>query len=127
MNPTLLIVDDDEEIRTQMKWGLSQDYEIVQAFDRASAIERFRVHKPLVVLLDLGLPPHPNSPEEGLAALSELLEIDPTTKIVIASGQGERANTLQAVGSGAYDFLSKPVDMDELQFLLKRCFHVAQL
>lgn len=127
MNPTLLIVDDDEEIRTQMKWGLSQDYEIVQAFDRASALERFRVHKPLVVLLDLGLPPHPNAPDEGLATLSELLEIEPKTKVVIASGQGERNNTLQAVGAGAYDFLSKPVDMDELQLLLKRCYHVAQL
>ena len=127
MNPTLLIVDDDEEIRTQMKWGLAQDYEIVQAFDRPSALERFRVHKPLVVLLDLGLPPHPNSPDEGLSTLSEILEIEPKTKVVIASGQGERENTLQAVGLGAYDFMSKPIDMDELQLLLKRCFHVAQL
>jgi len=127
MNPRLLIVDDDEEIRTQMKWGLAQDYEIVQAFDRPSAIERFRVHKPLVVLLDLGLPPHPNDPTEGLTALSEILEIEPKTKVIIASGQGERGNTLQAIGSGAYDFMSKPIDMDELQIMLKRCYYVAQL
>ncbi len=127
MNPSLLIVDDDEEIRTQMKWGLAEDYEIVQAFDRASALERFRVHKPSVVLLDLGLPPHPNAPDEGLATLDEILEQDPKTKVVIASGQGERENTLKAVGAGAYDFLSKPVDMDELQILLKRCYHVAGL
>jgi len=127
MNPSLLIVDDDEEIRTQMKWGLADDYEIVQAFDRPSALERFRVHKPSVVLLDLGLPPHPNAPDEGLATLSELLELEPKTKVVIASGQGERENTLQAIGAGAYDFLSKPVDMDELQLLLKRCYHVADL
>jgi two-component system NtrC family response regulator len=127
MNPTLLIVDDDEEIRTQMKWGLAEEYEIVQAFDRPSALERFSIHKPLVVLLDLGLPPHPNAPDEGLSTLSEILEIEPKTKVVIASGQGERENTLQAIGSGAYDFMSKPIDMDELQLLLKRCFHVAQL
>jgi two-component system NtrC family response regulator len=127
MNPSLLIVDDDEEIRTQMKWGLAEEYEIVQAFDRPSALERFSVHKPLVVLLDLGLPPHPNAPDEGLSTLSEILEIEPKTKVVIASGQGERENTLQAIGSGAYDFMSKPIDMDELQLLLKRCFHVAQL
>ncbi|MBT7865050.1 MAG: PEP-CTERM-box response regulator transcription factor [Opitutales bacterium] len=127
MNPTLLIVDDDEEIRTQMKWGLAEEYEIAQAFDRPSALERFSIHKPLVVLLDLGLPPHPNAPDEGLSTLSEILEIEPKTKVVIASGQGERENTLQAIGSGAYDFMSKPIDMDELQLLLKRCFHVAQL
>ncbi len=127
MNPTLLIVDDDEEIRTQMKWGLAQEYEVVHAFDRQSAVERFRVHKPLVVLLDLGLPPHPNSTEEGMETLSDLLSIDPKVKVLIASGQGERNNTMEAVGAGAYDFLTKPVDMDELLLLLKRCFHVANL
>ena len=59
MNPKLLIVDDDEEIRTQMKWALAKDYEIVQAEDRASAVEVFRSNHPAVVLLDLGLPPNP--------------------------------------------------------------------
>ncbi len=127
MNPTLLIVDDDEEIRTQMKWGLSDEYEIVQAAERKSAIEKFKVYNPLVVLLDLGLPPHPNSIDEGIATLAEILEIEPKTKVVIASGQGEKENTLEAIGAGAYDFLVKPIDIDELQVLLRRCFHVAQL
>ena len=127
MNPTLLIVDDDEEILTQMKWGLSEDYEVTQASDRKSALDRFRTHKPLVAILDLGLPPHPNSAEEGLATLSDLLELDPKVKVIIASGQGDRSNTLDAIGTGAYDFLTKPIDMDELQLLLKRCFHVAEL
>jgi two-component system NtrC family response regulator len=127
MNPKLLIVDDDDEIRTQMKWALNRDYEILQAGDRAGAVERFRAEKPAVVLLDLGLPPHPASPDEGLAALSELLALDPSTKVVIISGQGEKTNALRAIGAGAYDFLNKPVDTDELKFLLKRCFHVALL
>lgn len=127
MNPTLLIVDDDEEIRTQMKWGLSEEYDIVQAADRKTAVEKFRVYRPMAVLLDLGLPPNPNGPEEGLTALSEILEEAPQTKVVIASGQSERANTLSAIGAGAYDFLSKPVEMEELKLLLKRCFHVAHL
>jgi two-component system NtrC family response regulator len=46
---------------------------------------------------------------------------------VIISGQGEKEVALRAVGAGAYDFLNKPVEMDELKLLLKRCFHVAQL
>lgn len=127
MKPSLLIIDDDEEIRTQMKWGLAEEYEIAQAFDRKSAVERFRVHNPMVVILDLGLPPSPNSPEEGIATLSEIIEIDPKVKIIVASGQGERANTLEAIGAGAYDFLTKPVDIEELLLLLKRCFYVAKL
>ena len=127
MNPKLLIVDDDEEIRTQMKWALAQDYEVLLAEDRASALEIFRASQPSVVLLDLGLPPNPSNPEEGLAVLSDLLALDRLVKVVIVSGQGEKENALRAIGNGAYDFLSKPVEMEEVKFLLKRCFHVAQL
>jgi two-component system NtrC family response regulator len=127
MNPKLLIVDDDEEIRTQMKWALAKDYDVSLAEDRASALEIFRAAQPAVVLLDLGLPPHPGTPEEGLAVLSELLAQNRLVKVVIVSGQGEKENALRAIGAGAYDFLSKPVEMEEVKFLLKRCFHVAQL
>ena len=125
--PKLLLVEDDEEIRTQMKWALAQDYEILLAGDRASAVELFRSARPPVVLLDLGLPPCPGTPEEGLATLSNLLELDGLAKVVIVSGQGEKNNALEAVATGAYDFLCKPVVIDELKLLLKRCFHVAQL
>ena len=127
MNPKLLIVDDDEEIRTQMKWALAADYDVSLAEDRASALETFRSAQPSVVLLDLGLPPNPGNPEEGLAILSDLLALNRLVKVVIVSGQGEKENALRAIGNGAYDFLSKPVEMEEVKFLLKRCFHVAQL
>jgi len=127
MNPKLLIVDDDEEIRTQMKWALAADYDVSLAEDRTSALEIFRATQPSVVLLDLGLPPNPSNPEEGLAILSDLLAINRLVKVVIVSGQGEKENALRAIGNGAYDFLSKPVEMEEVKFLLKRCFHVAQL
>ncbi|HKB91758.1 MAG TPA: PEP-CTERM-box response regulator transcription factor [Opitutaceae bacterium] len=127
MKPKLLIVDDDEEIRTQMGWALGQDYDIISAEDHLSAVELFRSTKPAVVLLDLGLPPHPASPDEGLATLSDLLSIDNFTKIVIITGQGEKEIAIRAVGSGAYDFIGKPVDTGDLKMLLKRCFHIAQL
>ena len=127
MKPRLLIVDDDEEIRTQMKWGLTQDYEIFLAEDRQTALEMLSEHRPQVVLLDLGLPPRPAEPVEGLAALSEILGRDDLVKVIIISGQGERENALKAIGSGAYDFLPKPADLDVLKLLLKRAFHVASL
>jgi two-component system, NtrC family, response regulator len=123
----LLIVDDDEEIRTQMRWGLSKDYDISLAADRTSAVDTFLAARPAVVLLDLGLPPQPAAPDEGLATLAALLEIDRAAKIIIISGQADKANALRAIGEGAYDFLGKPVEMPELQLLLKRCFHVAHL
>jgi len=125
MKPKLLIIDD--EIRTQMRWALARDYEIVEAGDRGSAAAAAQTHRPQVVLLDLGLPPHPSTPEEGLATLTELLAADSLAKIVIISGQSEKEIALRAVGAGAYDFLNKPVETDELRLLLKRCFHVARL
>jgi len=127
LKPLLLIVDDDEEIRSQMKWALAQDYEVVLAEDRTSALEVFRSKRPMVVLLDLGLPPQPGDPEEGIKTLAEILKLDSLTKVIIVSGQAEHDNALRAVGEGAYDFLSKPAQMEDLKLILKRCFHVAQL
>jgi two-component system NtrC family response regulator len=79
------------------------------------------------VLLDLGLPPHPGNPQEGLATLSAILGLDSAAKVIIITGQGERTNALQAIGAGAYDFLNKPVEMDTLKTLVKRAFHIADL
>jgi two-component system NtrC family response regulator len=127
MSSKLLIVDDDEDIRTQMKWALTNDYEVVLAEDRPGALASAKDNQPPVVLLDLGLPPHPNDPTEGLATLSELLSQDSSTKVIIISGQAERANALQAIGQGAYDFLCKPVEVEELKYALKRAMHVHDL
>src|SRR5438132_1875287 len=127
MKHKVLIVDDDEAIRTQMKWALSQDYEVHFAEDRKGALEVFEANSPAVTLLDLGLPPRPNECDEGLAALSEILAVDSTAKVIIVSGQGEKRNAIEAVGAGAYDFLCKPVEMAELRLLLRRCIHVVEL
>jgi two-component system NtrC family response regulator len=127
IKPTLLIIDDDEEICTQMKWALSEDYEIHLAGSRAAGLESFKAHRPAVTLLDLGLPPHPNEPVEGFAALSAILALDRGAKVIVISGQSEKENALHAVGVGAYDFLCKPVDLDSLKLLLRRAFHLAEL
>ena len=125
--PTLLLVEDDEDIRTQMRWALAGDYEVVLAGDRIAAAAAFSANHPTVTLLDLGLPPRPNDPEEGLATLSGLLVLDRMAKVIVVSGQGDKQNALRAVGAGAYDFLCKPVDMDELRLVLRRCVYVAEL
>ena len=127
MKHKVLIVDDDEAIRTQMKWALSQDYDMCFAEDRRGALEAFEASAPAVTLLDLGLPPRPNECDEGLAALSSILAIDSTAKVIVISGQSEKRNALQAVGAGAYDFLCKPVDVEELKLLLRRCIYVVEL
>ncbi len=127
LKPRLLIVDDDEEIRSQMKWALAADYDVSLAGDRPGALAAFRDRRPPVVLLDLGLPPRPAETAEGLASLADLLAEDRGTKVIIISGQSERANALKGIGEGAYDFLAKPVEMAELKVILRRAFHLAQI
>ena len=125
--PKLLIVDDEEDIRTQMKWALAQDYQVLLAEDRRSALELLGREQPTVVTLDLGLPPRPADVEEGFATLEEMLSTDPFSKVIIITGRGEREHALKGVGAGAYDFLYKPVQIDELKVVLKRAFYVSSL
>jgi two-component system, NtrC family, response regulator len=125
--PKLLIVEDDESIRTQMKWALIQDYEIFTAEDRPTAMEIAMKERPAVITLDLGLPPKPAQPDEGLATLSEILAEDDLIKIVIISGQGQKEHALKAVSEGAYDFFTKPIDTDQLKVVLNRACYVSQL
>ena len=125
--PKLLIVDDDEELRIQLKWALAQDYDVLLAQDRKSALDVLRDSTPLTVILDLGLPPHPASVEEGFSTLQEILSTAPSTKVIIVTGRGEKPHALKAIGEGAYDFLSKPVELEELKIILRRAFYVALL
>jgi len=123
----LLIVDDQEDIRTQMKWALVEDYEVLLAEDRPTALAQLAEGQPSVVLLDLGLPPYPGDTVEGFLALGEMLARAPLVKVIVITGQGERANAVKAIGEGAYDFLSKPIDTDELKIILKRAFYLSNL
>lgn len=123
----LLIIDDDEDLRTQMKWALAADYDILLAEDRQSAALAMKNEHPAVVALDLGLPPHPAGVEEGFAALDDILAEQCQTKVIVITGRGERENALHAVGKGAYDFFYKPICLEELKVVLGRAFHLYQL
>jgi two-component system NtrC family response regulator len=123
----VLIVDDDETIRAQMKWALTDDFEIHLADDRESAIKICRENEPVVVCLDLGLPPEPAGVNEGFRALGEILKLLPYTKIVVITGQGEKENAMKAIRKGAYDFFPKPIDVEVLKVVLQRAVHLRTL
>jgi len=123
----LLIVDDDEDLRTQMKWALSADYDVCLAEDRKSALAAMNKEKPEVVTLDLGLPPQPAGVEEGFAILDQILDEYGNTKVIIITGRGEKEHALRAIEKGACDFFYKPIELDELKIVLGRTFHIAQL
>ena len=125
--PKLLIVDDDEGIRNQMKWALSDAYDIFLAEDRERALKVLNSEKPSLILLDLGLPPDPRGAGEGLKTLKEIGAIDRTAKVVIITGNNEKANALKAVEGGAFDFFVKPPDLEEVRIILKRAWNLISL
>jgi two-component system NtrC family response regulator len=123
---SLLIVEDDPGLCRQLRWCF-EDYATVVAGDRESAIAELRRHEPAVVLQDLGLPPHPEGVEEGLATLAEILRLAPYTKVIVVTGNGDQENALTAIAQGAYDFYEKPVNTDTLKLLVDRAFNIAEL
>ncbi len=127
MKPSILVVDDDEDIRSQLRWALTHDFDVIEAEDRPAATTAFKARKPEVALVDLGLPPHPGNPQEGFALISELLAADSAVRVVVISGQGEKENALRAIGEGAYDFFCKPVNIDELKIVVGRALHVGRI
>jgi two-component system NtrC family response regulator len=122
-----LIVDDDEELRTQLKWALRQDYEVCEAEDRAGALGMLRQYTPAAVILDLGLPPRPSVPAEGFLTLAAMRDWDPLIKVVVLTAQEEKTVALEAIDQGAHDFLCKPVGVRELKVLLDRAVRVYAL
>src|SRR3954452_260348 len=122
----LLVVEDDEGLQRQLKWAYD-GYEVVCAGNRAQAIEALRASEPAVVTLDLGLPPDPDGTDEGFATLAEILRLKPDTKVIVATGHGARESATKAVAMGAYDFYKKPVDIDELGFIVERAFHLHEI
>ena len=77
--------------------------------------------------LDLGLPPDPDGTDEGFATMAEMLALKPDLKIIVASGHGARESAMKAIALGAYDFYSKPIDIDELGLIVARAFHLHEI
>ena len=123
----LLIVDDDDDLRTQMKWALSKEYHVLEATDGFEALAVFTIEKPPVITLDLGLPPDPDGVSEGFKALKTILELEPHTKVIIITGQDQKENAMKAISQGAYDFLAKPVLIEDLKVIVKRALYLSHL
>ncbi len=124
--PKLLVVEDDAGLQAQLKWAY-EDFDVVVAGDRHSALTLLRSEMPSVVTLDLGLPPDPDGTSEGFAILDAIMALKPDTKVIVASGHGARESALQAIARGAYDFYQKPIDIDALGLIVRRALQLHRL
>jgi two-component system NtrC family response regulator len=122
----LLVVEDNPGLQKQLKWAFN-GFEVHMAADRESALGLLQQYQPHVVTLDLGLPPDTANASEGLAALGEILELAPHTKVIVVTGNDDRDVALRAVSLGAYDFYQKPIDPDVLALIVERASSLYEL
>ena len=122
----LLVIEDDVGIQSQLKWCF-EDFEVSICGAREEGIAGLRRHEPGVVLLDLGLPPNPGGVTEGIATLKEILSLAPETKVIIVTGDNDRANAVKAISLGAYDFYQKPIDSEILTLIVERAYALYDL
>ena len=122
----ILVVEDDPGMRAQLRWALSE-LEIVFAGNCDDGLEIFEREVPRVVILDLGLPPHPTKTTEGMRFLRAALSARPRTKIIVSSGSDDHTAALEAIAHGAYDICPKPVDPQILKVVIQRALNLYQL
>ncbi|MCK6563976.1 MAG: response regulator [Dehalococcoidia bacterium] len=97
-------------MRMRMSKILSEaGYEVIQAENGLEAIEKYRASKPDAVLMDITMPEM-----DGLAALKEIKAIDPAARVAMVTALGQQQIVLEAVKSGAKDFLVKPAEPDRV-------------
>lgn len=120
---TVLVVDDDERLRKQVYWALKDSYRVFQAEDRPQTCQIIEETPVDLVLLDLRLPPAVDTPEEGMRALEEIRRTKPEIKVIVITAEKKEATCLSAIHSGAYDYFSKPFDLEEIRIVLKRALY----
>ncbi len=113
---SLLILDDDEVFRTRMARALAaRGYEVAEAGTAADAVRQAREDSPEFALVDLRLPDG-----HGLDVVGDLHAIDQTTRIVVLTGYGAIATAVESLRRGASDYLTKPVDADQVAAALDK-------
>jgi two-component system nitrogen regulation response regulator NtrX len=123
MSKRILIVDDEESIRSSLERLLSYEkYKALTAADGAAALDLAASERIDIVLLDIKMPGM-----DGLEVLGKLKELRPDLPVIIISGHGTIATAVDATKLGAFDFLEKPIDMERLLLTVRNGINQAEL
>jgi len=123
MNFNILVVDDEKNIREGLGKALElESYNVVLAEDGKAALAKMNKHEIDLVLTDLRMP---NMSGEDL--LKKVASSYPTVPVIILTGHGTVENAVMAMRAGAYDFLTKPVNLERLSLLCKRALSTRQM
>ncbi|HET9525208.1 MAG TPA: sigma-54 dependent transcriptional regulator [Pyrinomonadaceae bacterium] len=122
-NEQILVVDDDQAIRWTLREALqSWGFEPIEAGTVAEAVTQFETNLPAAVLLDIDLPDG-----SGLDVLRQIKQEHPDAIAIMITGNVQVENTISALRGGAYDFIAKPINLEELRVTIRNAIETQQL
>lgn len=112
----ILVVDDAAFMRMRCSKLLADNgFDVAEAADGVEAIEKYKAHKPDGVLLDITMPNM-----DGLSTLRELMKMDPGARVAMLTAMGQQSMVVEAIKTGARDFIVKPFDADRMVAAVKK-------
>ncbi len=118
MKKSILIVDDEKAARFGMKLALEKDgYNVIEACDGIDAFDVIKTKNPYLVFLDINMPKM-----NGIQVLEEINRMEKPPMIVIVTAYGSERVAVDAMKKGAYDYIAKPYEIDELRLIAKHAF-----
>jgi DNA-binding NtrC family response regulator len=124
---TVLVVDDDDAIRSGLYWALANDYRVLQASSRGDALPLLHREGIDVVVTDLHLPPRADDIVEGLAIIDAARAEEPPIQAIVITGSHARNVALEAVKRGAYGFFEKPLNGAEVLHIVNQAARMRHL
>jgi two-component system response regulator AtoC len=112
---SVLIVDDEIGARESLKMILKNDYEVSLARNAEEAFSKIKEHSPGVILLDILLPDL-----SGLKVLERIKQNDPDMVVIMITATNTVNTAVEAMKLGAYDYVTKPFDIDQLRLIITR-------
>jgi two-component system, response regulator RegA len=116
---SILLIEDDIALRKQIRFSLESTYSVFEAGNKKEAIDALKTNKIDIAILDLGLPPHESTPDEGLRVLDHILG-KYTCKVLILTGQTTEGIALEAIKAGAFDYILKPAGTEKILYSVER-------
>jgi two-component system response regulator AtoC len=120
--PLLLVVDDEAGVRQSLQLVFNKSYNVLEACSADEAIEKTSSEKPDVILLDIMMPG-----TDGLAVLKQIKSVHPDGQVIMLTGLNTARTAFVAKGTGAFDYVTKPFDVEELRLRVEHALEKIQL